>query len=105
MVHFVVSRNLLRRHVSGAQKAVVALEIEHQLAREARKNQALAGGDHRPLLQKVAKAVVSPLHAAEQAAAVGTNHAYITDVKRYRSFLKRTNYDFEARPILLQVVN
>jgi DNA methylase/ParB-like nuclease family protein len=82
LVRFVVSRNLPRRHLSGPQKAVVALEIEHQLSIEARKNKALVGGDHRSLLQKVAKAI-DPLHAAEQAAAaVGTNHYYVTDVKK-----------------------
>ena len=35
---FVVSRNLHRRHMTSTQKAVLALEIEHQLGIEARRN-------------------------------------------------------------------
>src|SRR5437879_5385544 len=73
LVNFVVSRNLHRRHMTSTQRAVVALEIEHQLGIEARRNQALSGGDKRALLEIFPKALFYPLHAAEEAAAaVGT---------------------------------
>lgn len=83
LVHFVVSRNLHRRHMTSTQKAVVALEIEHQLGIEARRNQSLSGGDKRALLEIFPKALITPLHAAEEAAAAtGTNHHYVTDAKK-----------------------
>jgi hypothetical protein len=83
LVHFVVSRNLHRRHLTSTQKAVLALEIEHQLGIEARRNQSLCGGATRALLENFPKALITPLHAAkEAAAAVGTNHHYVTDAKK-----------------------
>jgi len=83
LVHFVASRNLHRRHLTSTQRAIVALEIEHQLGIEARRNQSLSGGDKRALLENFPKALVYPLHAAERAAAVvGTNHHYVTDAKK-----------------------
>jgi hypothetical protein len=37
LVHFVVSRNLQRRHLTAGQRAMLALEVEQQFAKEAEK--------------------------------------------------------------------
>jgi N6-adenosine-specific RNA methylase IME4/ParB-like chromosome segregation protein Spo0J len=78
LISFVVSRNLARRHLTSSQKAVVALEIERQLAKEARAQQ----GARTDLLQTIAKGF-QPINAATQAATiVGTNRQYVSDAKR-----------------------
>lgn len=83
LVSFVVSRNLRRRHLSSTQRAMVALEIEKHLAIEARRNQAMSGGDKKSLAEKIPQAIITPIRAAEEAAAtVGTNPHYVRDAKK-----------------------
>lgn len=77
LVKFVVGLNLKRRHLTSSQKAMISLEVESQLAKEARKQQ----GTRTDLLQISAKS--EPIHAAKQASQiVGTNHTYVTDAKK-----------------------
>lgn len=74
---FVISLNLSRRHLTSSQKAVVALEVEKRLAKEAKEQQ----GRRSDLLQKIAKRF-SPLHAAQEASKlVGTNRNYVVTAK------------------------
>jgi len=80
---FVVSLNLHRRHMNSGQKSFVALNIESQLAIEAKENMSKGGGDKKSGLQIIVNPIIEPLHAAEQAAKiVGTNHSYVTDAKK-----------------------
>jgi hypothetical protein len=45
LILFVASLNQHRRHIDAGQRAMIAVEIEAQLAKEARQNQSIAGGD------------------------------------------------------------
>lgn len=75
---FVISLNLSRRHLTSSQKAVVALEVEKRLAKEAKQQQ----GKRTDLLQKLAKRFL-PLHAAAEAGKlVGTNRNYVVTAKK-----------------------
>lgn len=80
LVAFVVSLNLKRRHLSSGQKAVIALEVERQLAVEAKERQ--RGGQGGVLLsQRIEQATEGK--ATQQAAALtGTNRQYVSDAKR-----------------------
>jgi len=75
LITFILSLNLQRRHLTSSQKAMIAVEVEKYLSIEAKKNMSQGGKG----LQKIA----NPVHAAQQAAAlVGTNHTYVTNVKK-----------------------
>lgn len=74
LVGFVVSLNLQRRHLTSSQKAAIGVEVEAQIAVEAKENQRM--GSER---------IQNPIHAAEQAAKiVGTNAHYVADAKRFQ---------------------
>lgn len=82
LVAFAVSLNLQRRHLTSSQKAFVALEVEKHLAGEARSHMSAGGGDQKSGFQRLEKPIMTPLHAAKQAALLtGTNHQYIVDAK------------------------
>ena len=75
-VALVLSLNLVRRHLTSAQRAFVALEVKRRYEAEARRRQRAGGGSVR---QKVAE----PLRADEAAAkACRTNRAYMQHAQR-----------------------
>lgn len=79
-ISFVISLNLHRRHLTSSQLGFVALEVEKQLAVEARKRQ-LSGKklDHDQIIDQGGRNA----QASEQAARmVGTNRQYVSDAKR-----------------------
>jgi hypothetical protein len=91
LVAFVVSLNYERRHLTSSQKAIVALEIEAQLAQEARQQMARGGASHRGNqhtgqtreegFQQFEN--LPTIHAAKQSAVLaGTNHQYVIDAKK-----------------------
>lgn len=83
LVSFVVSRNLHRRHLTSTQRTMVALEIEKQLAIEAKRHMALGGGDRKSGSEIFPTPIVTHMYAAEDAAAaVGTNPHYVRDAKK-----------------------
>ena len=73
---FVVSLNLQRRHLSSSQKAVIALEVEQQLAKE--------NPPGRPRKDETPQKVAGFSGEARERAAqlVGTNRQYVSDAKR-----------------------
>src|SRR5205807_5405213 len=76
LIAFVVSLNLNRRHLTSSQKAMVALEVEKQLALEAEKRM-LAGKALDP------ETKLSQGRSAHQAATItGTSGTYVKDAKR-----------------------
>jgi ParB-like chromosome segregation protein Spo0J len=85
LVEFVVSLNVHRRHLNSGQKAVIALKLESQLAKEAKLRQ-LAGLKQNAPATTVSQKIDQRAEmgkAAEQAAAlVGTNRQYVSDAKK-----------------------
>lgn len=83
LVPFVVSLNVHRRHLSSSQRAALAVEIEKQLAEEAKERQR-AHGDTAPGRSANTSATNcgSEGEAREQAAKLaGTNRQYVSDAK------------------------
>ena len=75
----IVANQLGRRNLTPSQKAALALELEMQLAAEAKKKEA----ERKSTFQKIEKSSLSVVHAAEQAAKmVGANRQYVSDVKQ-----------------------
>lgn len=87
LVAFVLSLNLHRRHLNSSQKAIIALEVEKQIALQAKANMSAGGGDKRGQNGRAGLQIVaSPVRSAEQAAVmVGTNRQYVLDAKRMAS--------------------
>lgn len=87
LLAFVASMNFHRRDLSPVQRAVLAVEIEEDLAKEARERQRQAGGDRKAkgsLRQKIAQAKKGK--AAEMAAkSSGTNRKYVYDAKKIKN--------------------
>jgi ParB-like chromosome segregation protein Spo0J len=78
---FVVSENLLRRHLSASQRAVLALDFESEFAVQAKERQ----GARTDLTSSQSCQDVEQLHAAERAAAmVGVSARLVSDAKRLR---------------------
>lgn len=77
-LHYVVSKNLKRRHLTAAQKAFVALEIEKRLGEIAKKQQ----GTRTDIFANCEKVDFMPIRAEKQAAEiVGTGSRYVSEAK------------------------
>jgi N6-adenosine-specific RNA methylase IME4 len=80
-LHFVVSLNLHRRHLTSSQRAVVSLDALALFEKEAKERQ----GQRTDLTSVKDLTEVAALRAAQQAAkAFDTNRQYISDAKRLR---------------------
>jgi hypothetical protein len=76
---FPAANQLERRNLTPSQKAALALELEKQLAAEAKKKEA----ERKKTFQKIEKSSFPVVHAAEQAAKmVGANRQYVSDAKQ-----------------------
>ena len=75
-------RRLHRRHLTSSQKAVVALEIEKYLAKEAaeRRRAAISAARRREMVQLFAPSR-SDKSRDQAATLVGTNRQYVSDAK------------------------
>lgn len=90
LILFVASLNQHRRHLDAGQKAMVALALESELAKEAKERQVanLKQGTLPPVVeifpqreQSIEKPII-PRSAVQAATLTGTNAHYITDAKR-----------------------
>lgn len=82
LVAFVVGQNIERRHLTSSQKAMIGVELEKLLAKEAEERRLanLKHGTTRPDVQKVGHRAFG--RASDQAAELlGTNGQYILDAK------------------------
>jgi hypothetical protein len=78
-IAWIVANQLGRRNLTPSQKAALALELEKQLAIEAKKKEA----ERKSTLQRIEKSPLPVVHAAEQAAKmVGANRQYVSDAKK-----------------------
>jgi hypothetical protein len=76
---WIVANRLGRRNLTPSQKAALALELEKQLAIEAKKKEA----ERKSTFQFFEKSPLPVVHAAEQAAKmVGANRQYVSDAKK-----------------------
>lgn len=91
-IAWIAANQLGRRNLTPSQKGVLALEIEKQLAAEAKKRQREAAKETNEKRQgntfpKVGKSVPSephtPIHAEKEAARMlGVSHGYVADAKQ-----------------------
>lgn len=88
LVLFVASLNQHRRHLDAGQKAMVALKLEEELAKEAAKRKVEAGklyGEGHTKPQEVVEMFQQPLEgrsAVQAAKLTGTNAHYVVDAKK-----------------------
>ncbi len=77
-LHYVVSKNLKRRHLTAGQKAFIGVEVEKKLAEIAKKQQ----GKRTDILTNGQNVNFIPIHARDQAAKiVNVKSGYLSDAK------------------------
>jgi hypothetical protein len=82
-IQWIVANQLGRRNLTPSQKAALALELEKQLAAEAKKKEAT----RKMTLEKIPKSALPVVHAAEQAAQmVGANPHYVVATNLFGPF-------------------
>jgi ParB-like chromosome segregation protein Spo0J len=85
LIHFIVSLNLKRRHLTPSQRAVLALELLPALEAEARTRQATSTGGKKPqLMEKIPQAEKGAARA-KAAELVGVNERYISQAKKVQA--------------------
>lgn len=81
-LEWVISSNLHRRHLTGSQKAVLALEMLPLLEEEAKERQRLSTGRGKKVAKKLATSTAKRGKSSQIAAKLtGTNSAYVEQVK------------------------
>ncbi len=81
-LYWVVSQNLMRRHLSASQRAVVALELLPMLEKEAKERQRMSPGRGKKGSEKFAESEASGKASEIAAKLVGANSRYIEIIKQ-----------------------
>lgn len=85
-LHFIISTNLHRRHLTSSQRATIALDVETILTEQAKERMKAGGGKKSAGSQLIDYPVENRGRAAEHAAEMmGTNRQYVSDAKRIKT--------------------
>lgn len=84
LVKFVYSLNMKRRHLTGTQKATIAVEMLPLLEEEAKERQGRRTDLQHNIVEKIPQSAEDNKSRTQAAKLVGTNERYVSDAKKIK---------------------